>query len=475
MNSKINNPNVNQSLQIFTKQYDSFCEEFIKILRENNIEKNPENGFYYLQTEPRPIKYTWVNIKNTNNIELLKKINELRRIFVDGLIKIIEETKQGFCTKKKDPYSYCSVEALGSTALTSNYDVNISSFMAASDIVNLFNSYFFLFWNDTSGEIFDTNLYGNSYFIATFPDISLNSKYNSVQSSSEKTVYYLPPLDITLEFQKKFLAKQTGWLVIKSFLYQDDNRNRRNQTYGIYDNIRRVAIKVIKKLSGRQNNSQNNSQKFFTEYQSMKMTNNLQLQPNQYRNQVNLKYYEFLKKSDELRTIYLKSPDLADLLGLIDSISFSNFYGNETYFCIGTIYHVLGYVQNLAQFFMYPEYFIQSMIENFLDIFRDLEHFGEIPAFFKSLKYIFRVYDAIERYYALVGGDEYKTNKKTLFANMLTKYKTNKNSVSFNHNLIRSIYQSQKSISNDNFLIIYELIFKDIHDTIQHYLEKNPT
>jgi len=473
MNSQRMNQNVNQSLQIFIDQYNNFCERFKAELKKKNIEKNQQDDFYYLQTETGLIKYTWVNIKNTHNIELLKKINELRRIFVDGLIKIIEETKQGFCTRKRDPYSYCSVEALGSTALTSNYDVNISSFIAASDIVNLFNSYFFLFWNDTSGEIFDTNLYGNSFFIATFQDESLNSKYNSVQSSSEKTVYYLPPTGITLEFQKQFLAMQTRWLVIKSFLYQNDNRNTSNQTSKIYDNIRRVAIKVIKKLSGRQNNSQNNSQKFLVEYQTMKMTNNSQLPPNQYRNRVNLKYYECLKKSDELRTIYLQSPDLAGLLQLIDSISFSNFYGNETYFCIGTIYHVLGYVQNLAQFFMYPEYFIQSMIENFLDIFRDLEHFGEIPAFFKSSKYIFRVYDAIERYYALVGV-QYKTNKKILFANMLTKYKINKNSVSFNYNLIRNIYQSQNSISNDNFLIIYQQIFADIEKTIQHYLE-NPT
>jgi hypothetical protein len=461
---------VNKSLQIFTEQYDNLCKKFIDELEKNNIKKNQEDNFYYLQTETGKMKYTWINIKNSNDINLLKKINELRKIFVDSLIRIIEETNQGFCTRKRNTYSYCSVEALGSTALTSNYDVNISSFMAASDIVNLFNSYFFLFWNDTSGEIFDTNLYGNSFFITTFSDESLNLKYNSVQSSSEKTVYYLPPKDITLEFQKQFLAMQTRWLVIKSFLYEDDNTNRRNMLNGIYDNIRKVAIKVIKKLSGQQNNSQNNSQKILDEYKSMKMTNNSQLPPNLYRNSVNQKYYECLKKSDELRKIYLQSSNSADLLRLIDSISFSNFYGNETYFCIGTIYHVLGYVQNLAKFSMYSEYFIQSMIENFLDIFRDLGHFGEVPAFFKSSKYIFRVYDAIETYYALIGF-QYGNIKKTMFTNMLKQYKTNKNSVRFNHNRIKSIYKLQNFTSNSDLLKIYELIFADIQATIQHYLE----
>jgi hypothetical protein len=457
----------------FQSKVKSFFDEFIEILKKNNIRKDDtDNFYYYYNPGGYRIKYTWINIKEIGEIELLKKINELRRYFVDNLIRIIEETEQEFCTKKTNTFSYCSVVALGSKALTSNYDVNISSFMAASDIVHLFNSCFFLFWNDTSGEIFDTNLYGNSFFIATFPGQNLNLKYNSIQSSDGKTAYYLPPTGITSEFEKQFLAMQTRWLVIKSFLYEDDNTNTKSKIREIYDNIRKVAIKVIKKLSGRQNNSQNNSQKYLLEYQSMKMKNNSKLPANEYRNRINQKYYECLKQTDALRKIYLDSSDPENLLKLIDSISFSNFYGNETYFCIGTIYHVLGYVQNLARFFMYAEYFIQSMIENFLDIFRNLEHFGEVPAFFKSTKYIFRVYDAIERYYALVGS-QYANVKKQMFANMLKQYQTNINKVKFNHNRIKTIYQLGNSTSNADLLRIYGLIFADIETTVNHYLQNS--
>lgn len=41
----MNNQKVNQSLQIFIEQYKKFCEEFIAILKVNNIEKTPEDGF----------------------------------------------------------------------------------------------------------------------------------------------------------------------------------------------------------------------------------------------------------------------------------------------------------------------------------------------------------------------------------------------------------------------------------------------
>jgi hypothetical protein len=56
---------------------------------------------------------------------------------------------------------------------------------------------------------------------------------------------------------------------------------------------------------------------------------------------------------------------------------------------------------------------------------------------------------------------------------MLKQYKTNKNSLRFNHNRIRSIYQLQNSTSNADFFRIYELIFADIQATIQHYLENS--
>jgi hypothetical protein len=461
-NSQRNNPQINNSLKHFIEKYDSFCLNFSQKLNQSNIRKDEADKFYYIQIGDQFIKYTWNNIKDTHDRDLLIRINELRKIFVDSLIRIIEETKKDFCTQKRNTFLYCSVEALGSTALTSNYDVNISSFMAASDIVNLFNLYFFEFWNDTSGEIFDTNLYGNSFFITTFKNEELDRKYNKVVFGNRKSVYYLPPEEIDINLMRRILAMQTKWLIIKSFMYQEDNGALK-----IYDKIREIAIGLIRKLSNKQQNMNSNYEQM---YNKMRMINNDQLPPNQFRNRVNQKYFECLKVSDGLREQYLLDSNFSNLSQLIDSISFSNFYGNETYFCIGTIYHILGYVQGLAQFKMYPEYFIQSMIENFLDIFRNFEYTKNVTGFFKSTKYIYRVYDAIGKFYSLVG-IEYGNSKKVMFGNMLKQYKQNKNSVRFNHNRISQIYKLENLTTNGDLFNIYMLILRDIEDAVNHYLQ----
>jgi len=463
-NHQINNHQINNSLKHFIEKYDSFCLIFSQKLNQSNIRKNEADKFYYIQIGDQFIKYTWNNIKDTHDRDLLIQINELRKYFVDSLIRIIEETKTDFCTQKTNTFLYCSVEALGSNALTSNYDVNISSFMIASDIVNLFNSYFYLFWNDTSGEIFDTNLYGNSFFITTFENESLDRKYNKAVYGSGKSVYYLPPEEIDPNLMRIILAIQTKWLIIKSFMYQEDNGGLGHK---IYYKIREITMGLIQKLSNKQQNMNSNYEQM---YNKMRMINNDQLPPNEFRNRVNQKYFECLKMSDGLREKYLLDSNFSNLSQLIDSISFSNFYGNETYFCIGTIYHILGYVQRLAKFKMYPEYFIQSMIENFLDIFRNFEYTKNVTGFFKSTKYIYRVYDAIGSFYSLIG-IEYGNSKKVMFGNMLKQYKQNKNSVRFNHNRISQIYQLQNLTTNDNLFNIYMLILIDIEGAVHDYLQ----
>jgi hypothetical protein len=272
----------------------------------------------------------------------------------------------------------------------------------------------------------------------------------------------LPPEEIDINLMRRILAMQTKWLIIKSFMYQEDNGALK-----IYDKIREIAIGLIRKLSNKQQNMNSNYEQM---YNKMRMINNGQLPPNQFRNRVNQKYFECLKVSDGLREQYLLDSNFSNLSQLIDSISFSNFYGNETYFCIGTIYHVLGYVQGLAQFKMYPEYFIQSMIENFLDIFRNFEYTKNVTGFFKSTKYIYRVYDAIGKFYSLVG-IEYGNSKKVMFGNMLKQYKQNKNSVRFNHNRISQIYKLENLTTNGDLFNIYMLILRDIEDAVNHYLQ----
>ena len=91
------------------------------------------------------------------------------------------------------------------------------------------------------------------------------------------------------------------------------------------------------------------------------------------------------------------SQSLTFLEKLIESISKSNFYGSETYLCMGTIYHILGYIQNLGAFEMKKEYFEQSAIENYMDMFRYYKKMEKEPeyAIIKMSKYAYRVYHAL--------------------------------------------------------------------------------
>jgi hypothetical protein len=116
------------------------------------------------------------------------------------------------------------------------------------------------------------------------------------------------------------------------------------------------------------------------------------------------------------------------LIELLETISISNFYASEAYICIGTIYHVLGYIQKLGNFYMYSEYYIQSMFENLIDTMRYCEYIykDNNKFIFKISKYLYRIYDGILRYLEMKG---YPLNniesKKKLFNNIRLFYQKN--------------------------------------------------
>lgn len=109
-------------------------------------------------------------------MELLEFTNKLRKKYVDKLQNIIVEYFASSCanTSTISYNRFCKINAMGSTALTSNYNVNVSSFLVSTNIVSKFNKYFYMFWNDTSGEIFDINFYGNSFFITLDNELIYN-------------------------------------------------------------------------------------------------------------------------------------------------------------------------------------------------------------------------------------------------------------------------------------------------------------
>lgn len=132
----------------------------------------------------------------------------------------------------------------------------------------------------------------------------------------------------------------------------------------------------------------------------------------------------------------------------------------ETYFCMGTIYHILGYVQRLGNFEMNNYYYIESMIENYIDTFRYYHLFNEDMeyALIKMSKYIYRLYNAMN----LITNNKY-IEKEGIFNEILKNFKS-KNSIN-NNNIKNKLYQLF-DINNMNSEIILRKILNDINETL---------
>jgi len=431
--------------------------------------------------------FQWHEIINLGNIELLRFANEIRAIYVDSLRNLLTNYLEHHCKFSQKYDTYCEANAVGSTDLTSNYNIIVTSFSLSTHIVENFNEYFFQFWNDTSGSIFDTNIYGNTFFINIRDTIkyneSLDRLYNHIKTSDHKSIFYLPPSDKYLlpDTKNTIFREQLGWLIIKIKLYSheilgdilDPNLN----------NLQNLILEILTKKFNVRNNQQTLLE-LDTKYDRLNKEKPKVLpgKENEYRRQMDLLYVDKLKIIDNNHEEYkaliennLKQENMEKknevLLKLIDSISENDFFGNETYFCIGTIYHVVGYIQDLAQFYMYKEYYIHSMIENLIDTFRYYEYMiSDYNRFLlKASKYIYRAYDAMIKYLEMKNGSRQNNfklnNKKKIFHNIRNFYKKN-SSKDLSQGLFNSFKVLSANTNSGNIDKFFQMIINDIKNTL---------
>jgi len=485
MNNKISNS--------FIKKKNILNDHTDNFLKIHNIFRDKDDKLYYYTINQNKLKFNWKNICN-ENLDFLKFANGLRKFYVDSLKDLIVELLNFSCNNKLNNIinKYCKINALGSNSLVSNYDVNVSSFLYSSNIVDQFNTFFYEFWNDTSGEIFETNFYGNSFFITIPQDLKYNKLdllYNSLKKNN-KIILYLPPKLIDEDTKNNIFNNQKDWLVIKIFLFLDEiNKNKINSE--LLNFLKEFKNMLLEDLITHKKNkliiNEKNKliEKKYKELESekKKLYNNNN-NDNLYRKKINELYVKKLRKIDEYQKEYQNNNDnkKESLIKLVNSISTSNFYGIETYFCIGTIYHVLGYIQKLCDFQMYPEYYINSMIENLIDIFRYIEYTNKDNNMFlsKSSKYLIRIYDAILRYREMSklssNNNSNLIEKKSLFTEIRNSYKNNSKLLQPNSiKKIRQLYLKNNIKNNilnkDNILQILNEVKTDIKNciyTIEH-------
>ena len=370
---------------------------------------------------------------------LLAFINIVRKYYVDRLIQIITQLIFYHCDKKTGIDTKCSVVAVGSISLTSNYDVTVSGVIYPNRIVRMFNQEFAKFWGDFSSNVFDTNLYGSTFFVTLGAEAKVSPDhmklYQELGVGSQK-ILYLPPLQI-LDAPTplgEIRKSQLEWLVVKIFLHQlvylTPDGTGASPLFSLFTN--RILPEIWQLVGGNRQNRNVGSMvdRVFKAKFGEKTTREMIL--NTYEDKaLTLKSYEqslVQIESSQLRyeAVYLgylqsqatplllppppqghanssgltpEQKEVYDILfELIDNISKSNFYGSETYFCMATIYHVLGYVQGLGKFPLSAEDRIISALENYIDIFR---YYSKLTAtdpqyaIIKMSKYVYRIYNAL--------------------------------------------------------------------------------
>ncbi len=516
----INPPNSNQTkeekdqrLKENSAIFNEFCNEHLKITipsrnqfgrkkstsNLSEVVKNEKKYFFKYMNEGGKefdipfefqtiIAYDENILNNDHKKKLLIFVNIIRKYYVDRLLEILTTYFFEKCNKKLSLDFSCSVVAVGTVSVTSNYNVTVSGVFYPNQIVNEFNYHFEEFWNNFSSEVFDTNIYGSTFFVTLPKGLPINNTRNRIINNGyskikDTNILYLPPKSFTITTEKglkndqtyttlleKINISQFKWLVTKVHLHMKE--------YGIPVNNKNLnnIIKLLYKIINKTNNLNEEkiyefiqniyNEKFNTDYEiiipdlpienSFNNTNNANNAPimggdpvsnkiytkknlNNYGKSVQNKIQSELTESSKRgnisssiiqnkmkeieykqyrRTMYQKTLDeikatqlgyelsiseshhiqsLKFLERLIDTISKSNFYGSETYLCMGTIYHILGYIQNLGAFEMKKEYFQQSAIENYMDMFRYYEKMEKDQeyAIIKMSKYAYRVYHSL--------------------------------------------------------------------------------
>ena len=375
---------------------------------------------------------------------LLAFINIVRKYYVDRLIQIITQQIFYHCDKKTGIDTKCSVVAVGSVSLTSNYDVTVSGVIYPNRIVRTFNQEFAKFWGDFSSNVFDTNLYGSTFFVTLGAEAKVSADhmklYQELVVGSQK-ILYLPPLQILgastplAEIRKS----QLEWLVVKIFLHQLVYQIPNGTGGSLFPILTDRILPEIWRLVGGNDRNRNVGSMIDRVFKAKfgEKTSRAMILDTYEDKALTLKSYEqslVQIESSQLRyeavylgylqsqtasTIELPPPpqshggslspeqrEVYDILfELIDNISKSNFYGSETYFCMATIYHVLGYVQGLGAFPLSPEDRIISALENYIDIFRYYSKLTSDPqyAIIKMSKYVYRIYNALDGIPTLTG------------------------------------------------------------------------
>ncbi len=430
----------------------SFTLEEVQKCTIQQDEKSKKYLFIYGDKE---IPFEFQTIKEDGTPILLLFINMIRLYYVDHLLQILNT----YFTHQRRPgkvQNYFNIVDVGTAGLTSNYNITVSGILYPQKIVEYYNYYFYLFWNDYSPIVFDTNIYGSSFFItlpknftytnqSTFepqPNRENSSIYSRIiNNKNPKKILYLHPN--TEEAQRTAFISQIQWLLLKIQYHIHDLEIKEN----FHITLLRQVEEKIRSLLPKNQNTNNTFQKKSV------------ILPEEFDRNIpkKIQLYEESQRAIQLKQVAYENEKTPEAqLELIESISRSNYYGFETYFCMGTIYHVVGSIQGAGDFTMTRYYYIESALENFIDIYRYYKYMIDNTKsleyiVIKISKYVYRTYDALLH---LVNQEDIQM-KRDMFQYIVKHMKNEKSFEKMNQEKKRQFYQL---FTNQNTLSIETLI-----------------
>lgn len=376
---------------------------------------------YYIHNEEGEYKFlSWENIKSLGS-----KNNKLfwmfRKAIVDGLIKSI-------LSKDLPIYSNLIINSVGSTNLTSDYDITVydnNSFASAS-FIKEFNERFFKLFKEKSSYIFDTNLYGTSFI--SFMNDSIDEDVMMTHSCNNTKFSFVKSSPI-------YNDSQIMWSLVK-FLSNLEEALGTFMSKNIYDYMNTKLslphLIVAKKVMTYIKNAQ-------TDYIDL-MAN-----PN--------RLDEYI-----LNDMYNLTVEEQKLIRYTDFVSLVNSFGFETYYSRGAFLDIVVNTQmckNSDIINLNIHDYIESIIENI----------GFFLIHSDKGKYIERVLNSLKNLKKISVFNRKLNKLHEILSNMLKKNKISKDSYICNI--------SDLNLSACRKYTYFEILVKLVYYLLDHFMKKD--
>ncbi|MCU1494116.1 MAG: hypothetical protein JWO62_1880 [Acidimicrobiaceae bacterium] len=347
---------------------------------------------------------TWKKVKGKylgsgGSNEAMKRIVDYRKTYVDGLLEKMKSTHG------------VGARAVGSTALSSDYDVTfLGPMAAAAAAVVQFNREFGEDWKSESGTVFDTNVYAED-FLGGKPAGAVREDDPTKMTATGAVDDAVIQDANALVKARKNMSKPSWAMFVNRVVFalpltqqaharkQFDTADATYRTTYVGSLIARLSPEKVATMRRAGKSDPQIVEELETGAEGVEAANR------EYEAQL-LSVGELEQERDALATASHGPPTRERWTELTLEIrkakSKAMLFANEPYFSAGTLYHVVGNMQGAWGVKLgVPEYF-QSANENFGDFKKEIGHHGggdatgvEFRHFaVASSKYAYRFFDA---------------------------------------------------------------------------------